>query len=243
MKHVLILGANSAIARSCAKDFAREGYGLLLAARNTDALADLEKELRTIPGTAVHLLSFDAEQPGTHASFYDALPVRPDIVLCAFGYLGNEKTSRYDPKEMQRIIAVNYSGAVSILQLVAAEFEKRGHGIIAGISSVAGERGKAQNSLYSSAKAGFTAYLSGLRNRLFKKGVHVLTIKPGYVYTPMTAGLPLPGWLTASADEAGTKIVRACLRRKNVLYVRAVWRPIMFIIRHVPEFMFKKTKL
>jgi short-subunit dehydrogenase len=132
---------------------------------------------------------------------------------------------------------------VSILNVVANEFEKLNDGLIIGISSVAGERGRQSNYLYGSAKAGFTAYLSGLRNRLFKSNVHVMTVKPGFMKTRMIEGIKTPGPLTASPEIAARKIFKAAQSRKNVVYILPVWRLIMFIIRSIPEGIFKKMKL
>ena len=116
--------------------------------------------------------------------------------------------------------------------------------MIAGVSSVAGDRGRASNYAYGAAKAGFTAFLSGLRNRLAKQGVHVLTVKPGFVRTAMTMGMKLPPPITAAPDEVGAAIYRAAEQsRRNVIYVRPIWRLIMGIIVHIPESLFKKMKL
>ena len=121
--------------------------------------------------------------------------------------------------------------------------EARGSGTIIGVSSVAGERGRSTNYIYGSAKAGFTAFLSGLRNRLQKRGVLVLTVKPGFVRTRMTEGLTLPSWLTAAPEELAHAIRRAHRRRKIVIYYRPVWRLIMFLIRCIPERLFARMKL
>jgi short-subunit dehydrogenase len=126
---------------------------------------------------------------------------------------------------------------------VANHYATTGKGTIAGISSVAGERGRMSNYFYGSAKAGFTAYLSGLRNRLFHRGVHVLTIQPGFAYTRMTEGMPLPKPLTAHPREIGAQVYKAIQKKKNTIYVKGMWRWIMLIIRNIPEPLFKKLKL
>ena len=138
---------------------------------------------------------------------------------------------------------MNYVGAASILNIVAATYAEKGKGTIAGISSVAGERGRLSNYLYGSAKAGFTAYLSGLRNRLFHQKVHVLTVQPGFVYTRMTEGMPLPKLLTATPELVAQTVYKATLAKKNVIFVKGMWRWIMLIIRNIPESIFKKMKL
>jgi decaprenylphospho-beta-D-erythro-pentofuranosid-2-ulose 2-reductase len=141
------------------------------------------------------------------------------------------------------MIQSNYLGLVSILGKIADRMEMRGSGTIIGVSSVAGDRGRATNYIYGSAKAGFTTFLSGLRNRLFRKNVTVITIKPGFIRTRMTENLDLPAALTATPDELATVIRRAHKRKKLVVYHRPVWRLIMMIICSLPESLFARTKL
>ena len=141
------------------------------------------------------------------------------------------------------IIDSNYTGAVSILNIVANDFEARKFGTIVGISSVAGDRGRQSNYLYGSAKAGFTAYLSGLRNRLYKSGVHVLTVKPGFMKTRMIEGMRTPGPLTAEPAKVATVVYKATTKRKNEIYVLWMWRYIMLVIRLIPEIIFKKLNM
>jgi short-subunit dehydrogenase len=136
----------------------------------------------------------------------------------------------------------NYEGPALLLGLIAERFRARGHGTIVGVSSVAGERGRASNYSYGSAKSGFTAFLSGLRNRLAATGVQIVTIKPGFVRTRMTNGMKLSPVLTAKPAEVAAAIYAADRRRRNVLYVRPIWRLIMAVVRAMPEFMFKRTK-
>jgi short-subunit dehydrogenase len=154
--------------------------------------------------------------------------------------MGDQEQARIDFHEVHTTIDVNYTGAVSILNVVAADFEQRGHGTIAGISSVAGDRGRQSNYIYGSAKAGFTAYLSGLRNRLAGTGVHVMTVKPGFCRTKMTENLELPAALTASPEQVAEAVFHGMDKQPNVIYTRWMWRWIMLIIRHIPEFIFKK---
>src|SRR5579872_2135105 len=243
MSTVLLLGASSDIAVALARDFASQGHSIQLAARNVERLLPLKSDiaLRYQVGCTLH--EFDAATPATHSSFYSGLPIRPDSTVCIFGYLGDQQKAESDWQECQRIIQVNYVGAVSILNLVADEYAGLGKGTIVGISSVAGERGRQSNYFYGSAKAGFTAYLSGLRNRLFHQQVHLLSVQPGFVYTRMTENMPLPPRVTAQPDEVATAIFDAVRKKKNVLYVKWMWRWIMFIIRNIPESVFKKMKL
>lgn len=243
MKTVLVLGATSGIGEALAYRFAKEKYELVLAARQQDALTDTVMDLQIRFGAKATAVSFDAEEFGAHKAFYDSLNIKPDVVVCVFGYLGNHSETRKNFSEALKTINANYTGAVSILDIVANDFEKRKTGTIIGVSSVAGERGRNSNYHYGSAKAGFTAYLSGLRQRLHASGVDVLTVKPGFVRTKMTENMALPPLLTVSAEKSAEDIFRAFSKRKNVVYTSFIWRYIMFIIKHIPEGIFKKLNL
>lgn len=243
MKNVLILGATSDLAQAMAKKYAAEGWSLSLAARNMDLLEPVSSDLRVRSNADVVSLKFDAADFSSHRGFYDALETKPDVVMGVFGYMGDQELARTDLEEVCRTIDVNYTGMVSILNVVAEDFEKRGHGAIVGVSSVAGDRGRQSNYIYGSAKAGLTAYLSGLRNRLAGSGVHVMTVKPGFCYTKMTESVELPAALTASPEQVAKAVFQGLEKKHNVVYVRWMWRWIMLIIRHIPEFVFKKMGL
>lgn len=243
MPTVLILGAGSDMAVAIAREFAGNKYDIQLAARNQASLSALEQDLRIRYGVLTSAYAFDATDFNSHPAFYNALPVKPDITIAVFGYLGSQEKGQSDWNEASRILHTNYTGAVSILNVVAEDYAARGTGTIVGISSVAGERGRQSNYLYGSAKAGFTAYLSGLRNRLFHNGVHVLSVQPGFVYTRMTENLKLPPLLTAQPQDVAKDIYKAVKAKKNEIYTKWFWRYIMLIIKSIPEFMFKKLKL
>lgn len=233
------------MAVAIARKFAAAGYDIQLAARNADRLRPLQSDLAIRHSVSSTLHEFDATQPATHAAFLSSLPTLPDTTICVFGYLGDQQLAESDWTECERILQTNYIGAVSILNLIANEYASKGSGLIAGISSVAGERGRQSNYFYGSAKAGFTAYLSGLRNRLFHKGVHVLTVQPGFVYTKMTENMPLPGpaILVATPELVAVAVYNAVRKKKNVIYVKWFWRWIMLLIKSIPESLFKKLKL
>ncbi|SFM94420.1 Short-chain dehydrogenase [Chitinophaga sp. YR627] len=243
MPTVLILGAGSDMAVAIAREFAGNKYDIQLAARNVASIAPLEQDLRIRYQVQTSSYAFDATDFNSHPAFYNSLPVKPDITIAVFGYLGSQEQGQSDWTEAARILHTNYTGAVSILNVVAEDYASRGAGTIVGISSVAGERGRQSNYLYGSAKAGFTAYLSGLRNRLFHKGVHVLSVQPGFVYTRMTENLKLPPMLTAQPQDVAKDIYKAAKAKKNTIYTKWFWRYIMLIIKSIPEFMFKKLKL
>ncbi len=236
---VLILGANSDIGKAIATAFDKEGAHVHLAGRS---VGDLDNYYRGRLRSST-LWEFDALDFQSHASFFDAIVPKPTIVISVFGVLGDQTGGQSNFDEVQKIVGTNFLGAVSILNHVANVFEVERSGQIIGISSVAGDRGRQSNYLYGASKAAFSAYLSGLRNRLFKSNVHVMTVKPGFVATRMTAGLVLPQRLTARPDEVATAIVRASHRRQDVLYVLPIWRLIMVIIRIIPETLFKRLNL
>jgi decaprenylphospho-beta-D-erythro-pentofuranosid-2-ulose 2-reductase len=242
MPTVLILGAGSDMAIAIARQFAAHQYNVLLAARKAENVQPLASDLQVRYKVKASANAFDATDFNSHHAFYAGLPAT-DVTVCVFGYLGDQAQAQIDWKESDRIIQTNYTGAVSILNIVAEDYAMRGQGSIVGISSVAGERGRQSNYIYGSAKAGFTAYLSGLRNRLFHKGVHVLSVQPGFVYTRMTEHLTLPAILTATPEQVGAAVYKAVKAQKNVVYAKWFWRYIMFIIKSVPEGIFKKLKL
>jgi short-subunit dehydrogenase len=243
MPTVLILGATSDMAIAIAKKFASKGDAIQLAARNAERLEIVKSDIAIRYNASCKLYEFDAIRFETHQPFFDHIDPKPDITICVFGYLGDNELARKDWKEAERIIQTNYSGAVSILNIVSAYYETKKQGMIVGISSVAGERGRQSNYMYGSAKAGFTAYLSGLRNRMFRENVHVVSVQPGFVYTKMTEGLQLPKLLTAKPEEVADVVYKAVKKKKNTVYVKWFWQWIMMIIKLIPEFIFKKLKL
>ena len=187
------------------------------------------------------IIEIDLMKP---VKFSDWDHVNSSLLFCAAGYLGeNTQEGLYDNKNTERIIDINYSKLVPVINYFAQKFESKRSGTIIGLSSVAGERGRQSNFIYGSAKAAFTAYLSGLRNYLFDKKVHVMMVKPGFMATKMTEGLPLNPKLTATPTKAADCIYNAFKKKKNVVYVLPVWGIIMMIIRNIPEFIFKKMKL
>ena len=170
--------------------------------------------------------------------------INSDLLFCASGYLGlGTEEGLYDDGNTAQIIDVNYAKLVPVLNFFAKKMESKRQGTMIVLSSVAGERGRQSNFIYGSAKAALTAYLSGLRNYLFDKKVHVLTVKPGFMDTKMTEGLPLNPALTATPKKAAAEIYKAYKNKKNVAYVLPIWAIIMMIIRNIPEFIFKKLKL
>ena len=243
MEYILIIGARSDISKSLARKYAENGYNLYLAARKSSELQNFANDIKIRNGKEIICLDFDVLDYASHQNFYDSLAEKPIGVISVVGYLGEQEKAQNDFEEAQKIIDTNYTGVVSALNIVANDFEKRKSGFIIGISSVAGERGKKSNFIYGSAKAAFTTYLSGLRNRLFNSNVQVMTVKPGFVATKMTEGLDLPKKLTAQPEEVAQDIFKAQQKGKNVLYTKWFWKWIMLIIKNVPEFQFKKMSI
>lgn len=240
----MIVGATSPIARASAAAFARRGHDLYLAGRDMDELQRIAADLRVRYGTRIACGAFDAEAYETHGDFLKtAADEMGEIAgaLLAFGYLGDPMQARRF-EYGSRIIHRNFTGAASLLSHLADYFENRKHGFIAGISSVAGERGRQSNYVYGAAKGAFTILLQGLRNRLFPHGVRVLTVKPGFVDTGMTFGMR-GLFLVASPEYVGERIARSVVRGRDVVYIPWFWRHIMLIIRLIPEFIFKRLKL
>ena len=242
--NVLILGATSAIARGTAMAFAARGDNLYLASRDLEELKRIAADIKIRYGVKVSYGLFDAATTDTHPAFFQTvLNEMQELngVVLAFGLLGDQQAAR-EFAVAEKIIASNFTGAVSILSICANYFEPLKRGFIIGISSVAGDRGRQSNYVYGAAKGGFSLYLQGLRNRLYHSGVRVITIKPGFVDTAMTFGLP-GMFLVASPQTIGKQIVRTLSKSTDIAYLPGFWRFIMLIIKHVPEFIFKRMKM
>ncbi len=239
MNFILIIGAKSDIAKAVARKYAENGYDLYLAARKSNDLKEFANDIKIRTQRDVKCVELDILDYASHEAFYDALEEKPLGVISVVGYLGEQDRAQSDFGEAQKIMDTNYTGVVSLLNIIANDFEKRRSGFIIGISSVAGDRGRKSNYLYGSAKAALTAYLSGLRNRLYNANVHVLTVKPGFVATKMTEGMELPEKLTAQPEDVAKDIYKAQQKNKNVLYTKWMWRWVMLIIKAIPEWKFK----
>ena len=239
MSFILIIGAKSDIAKATAREYAKHGYDLYLAARNRSELEEFANDVTVRTQRTVKVVELDILDLKSHRHFYEQLEEQPLGVISAIGYLGEQEKAQLDIDEAQLIMATNYTGVVNLFNIIANDFERRRSGFMVGISSVAGERGRKSNYIYGSAKAALTAYLSGLRNRLYSSQVHVLTVKPGFVATKMTEGMDLPDKLTAQPDYVAAAIYSAQQKNKNVLYTKWIWRWVMLVIKMIPEWKFK----
>lgn len=247
MPSVALLGATSSIARAMAFGFARRGYAVGMAGRNAEELETLAADLRVRFDVPCHALQFDALDTESHAAFVDecrdAFGAVPDGVVVCFGELPDQAAAQTDPETALRCLAVNYTGAMSVLERFAEEMERRRWGFLAAVSSVAGDRGRKSCYHYGAAKAALSAYLEGLRHRMHGARVRVTTLKPGYTDTRMTYGLPLPRPLVTSPEKAGELCVRALLKGRAAAYIPGYWRLIMAVIRHIPGAVFNRTNL
>jgi len=245
MKRILILGATSAIAEQTARIFAQRGDRMMLVARNRDRLEAMREDMQVRGAATCEVSVTDLTDYATHAGLiktaYEKLEGL-DIVLIAYGTLGSQKAGEKDFSVAMMELQTNFTTVVSLLTLLANLFERQGRGSIAVISSVAGDRGRQSNYVYGAAKGALTIYLQGLRNRLAKSNVHVLTIKPGFVDTPMTRDFK-KGLLWVGPDVIARGIVKAIDKRKDVAYLPFFWRYIMFIIKIIPERIFKRLSL
>lgn len=244
MAKVLILGATSPIARLLAAHFAEDGATLYLAARDTAEAAKIATDISVRTGAVVHSGAFDAADFATHAEFIERaaqkLGALDGVVLC-FGTLGEEDAAQIDPNAALATIHQNFTGAVSLMTLAAHRLEEQKRGFMIVIGSVAGDRGRARNYVYGSAKAGLHTFTQGLRGRMARAGVHVMTVKLGTVDTRMTWGRE-GTLLTISPTRAADSIYAAYRRKAEVVYVPWFWRPIMGIVKLIPERMFKRTR-
>ncbi|RME50328.1 MAG: SDR family oxidoreductase [Caldilineae bacterium] len=245
-RRVLIAGATSAIAQETAKRFAAAGDALFLAGRNRERLEAIAADLRVRGAERVGIAVLDLTETEQHPALIeeaaDALGGL-DTVLIAHGTLSDQSACQQDFALTEREMKTNFLSVVSLLTHLANRFEAQGYGTIAVISSVAGDRGRQSNYVYGAAKAGVSAFLQGLRNRLHRAGVTVITIKPGFVDTPMTAHIPDKGLLWVGPDVVGRGIYRAIQRRQDVVYLPWFWWGIMWVIKHIPEGIFKKMSL
>ena len=245
MEKILIIGATSAIAEETARLYAQKGAAVALIGRNSERLQSMSSDLQIRGAKSVHVFQMDVNDFNGHKEILDQAEAALgglDVVLIAHGTLPKQKECENDVAVTLQELNTNALSTIALLTDLANRMERQGHGTIAVISSVAGDRGRQSNYVYGSAKAAITVFLQGLRNRLFASGVHVLTIKPGFVDTPMTAEFK-KGLLWAKPGVIAKSIVRAINKKKDVAYLPFFWRYIMLIITSIPEFVFKRMSL
>jgi len=242
MDYILIIGAKSDIAKAIVKLFSKNSYNFYLAARNCQELKEFAKKTMFENGNTVKCIELEILETNKHTDFYNSIKVKPLCVISTVGYLGNQKLAQIDFNETKKIIDSNFTGIISLLNIIVNDFEKKKRGTIIGLSSVAGDRGKQSNYIYGAAKSAFTVYLSGLRARTFRSNIKIITVKPGFVLTKMTQNLKLPKYLTTSTSIVANDVFNAFKSNKNIVYTSWIWRWIILAIKLIPEQIFKKMK-
>lgn len=245
-KTVVVLGATSAIAHELCKLHGQAGDRMILAGRNVNALTSVSDDITSRGEAEVDHLICDFSKPDSYADLttkVNKFSPTVHIWYVFYGTLPEQSDCEQSVEKTRLALQVNFTSVVDILTEVANELEKEKSGSIVVISSVAGDRGRQSNYIYGAAKGALTLYLQGLRNRLHKSGVHVMTVKPGFVATPMTAHLNQKGLLWATPEKVAGHIYDGVKRKKDVIYTPWFWRPIMMIIKFIPEPIFKRLKL
>ncbi|MEL6521359.1 MAG: SDR family NAD(P)-dependent oxidoreductase [Pseudomonadota bacterium] len=240
----VILGATSSMARGLARLLAARGAGLLLAGRDMADLEATASDCALRGARFAEAVKFDARDPETFGPIIARLGDEDGSLNCAcfVGSMPPQAEIDADPALIEGVIADSFTGPARFITQLAPLIEARQMGAVVGVGSVAGDRGRVGNYVYGASKAGFHAYLSGLRNRLTRAGAHVVTVKPGFVDTAMTWGLP-GMFLVAPPEAVGQSILKAVEKGRNVIYTPFFWRYIMMIIRAVPEPIFKKMSI
>jgi len=245
IKNIYVFGATSKIAEETIKHFAKDKSSFYLVARNSDKLEIVKKDLISRGAVSVHTENCDALEYDKHKSTIEnAAQVMGniDLVYIAHGTLPDNEGIRNNQANLLEEFNINCNSTLSLCSAASDYFEKEGKGTLAVISSVAGERGRQSNFVYGAAKSAVTEYLSGLRNRLYKSGIKVITIKPGMVETPMTADME-KGPLFAKVESVGKTIYTKIKNGNDVVYVPGYWKLIMGIIKSIPESIFKKLNI
>src|SRR5438105_7106895 len=242
---VLMIGATSAIAHETAKCFAQDGAELFLVARSPEKLKDIGNDLKVRGAKRIETFVLDVNDFDRHQEMIETAITSLnglDMVLIAHGTLADQEKCQRSVAETLKEFTTNCTSIISLLTILADYFEQQRRGCIAVISSAAGDRGRQSNYVYGAAKGAVSIFLGGLRNRLSKSGVAVVTVKPGFVDTPMTATLK-KGLLFASASVVGKGVYAAMKSRKEEVYLPWFWRYIMLVIKSIPEPVFKKLSL
>ena len=254
MKRYLVIGATSAIAQACCREWlqrnaaenSRDPVDFYLVGRAVDKLEQLGNDIRGRGARTVTTYAVDLADTQAHEGMLRAAAAKLggiDVVLIAHGTLPDQDACQANSTVALREFEINGTATIALLTCLGNMLKEQGHGTIAVITSVAGDRGRPSNYLYGSAKAAVSTFSEGLRARLFRSGVHVIDIRPGFVDTPMTQDLDLPQLLVSTPDQVAKRITSGIHRRKDVLYVPGFWALILWIIRRIPSSVFKRLSL
>lgn len=240
----IILGASSSMAGPFIRSLAEAGHGLILAGRDKSDLAAIASDAKARGAADVAQVPLDVRDASSFKPILNHAEGCEGQLCCAVfvGSMPDQSLIDEDPALIEGVVTDSFSGPARFLQAVAPMLESRGGGSIVGVGSVAGDRGRLGNYVYGAAKAGFATYLSGLRNRLGRAGVHVMTVKPGPVDTAMTWGLGPQPFMT-TPDVVAQDILKGLRKRRNVVYTAGIWRWVMLVIRNIPEPIFKKMSI
>jgi decaprenylphospho-beta-D-erythro-pentofuranosid-2-ulose 2-reductase len=245
MKRLIIFGATSAIAEATARQFATRGAGIFLVGRSQTRLQAIAEDLKIRGASMIAVRCQDLRDVSSHQSILDEAAQTLgglDAALIAYGTLSNQKACEESVEKLLDELQTNAISVMALCTVIGNRFAEQKHGVIAVISSVAGDRGRASNYVYGSAKSAVSAFTSGLRQRLGAAGVSVVTVKPGFVDTPMTAAFK-KGALWAKPSAVGRQIAAAMINGTPVIYTPGFWRPVMWIIRSIPEAIFRRLPL
>ena len=236
-KTVLILGANSDVAKQCILQYLERGFSIIAASRDLNSLAEFVSQNK-INSSKITLIAFDAVDFSSHQNFYDELPVKPNIVIYAAGFLVENKDALQNFESAKRMMEVNYMGAVSILNIVAMDQSNKNLERIIGLSSLSGVRGRKSNFIYGSTKSAFTQYLAGLRQELSSRKIIVNVLVSGYINTKINEGLELNKNLLMEPDYVAEHIVNA--GNSFSIVPNFKWKIIYHILKLLPESLVSK---
>lgn len=246
MKNIVIIGATSGIAEAVARQYAKQGANLFLLARDAGRLQLVKDDLIVRGAAKVSIQKFDLMEVKTFSALVaDVISdlKQIDLVLMAPGSLPDQEACEADPELLIQQVTLNGTSCIALSQLFANALKNQGCGSIAIISSPAGDRGRQSNYIYGASKAALTVFAQGLRNKMVQYGVHVLTIKPGFVITAMTNSFDRSGFLWVKPEKIAGDIINAVERKKDSIYTPRIWFWIMLVIKSIPEGIFKKLKL
>jgi len=240
MSYVLIIGSESEVSMAVAEKYARYGYNIYFTCKKPEQFQAEINKIEFMYGVKSKAVRFDPLEFYSHKLFYENLNPKPVGVICLIDYHGDQYEAENDFLEAKKIIDINLIGSMSILNIVANDFEQKREGFIVGVSSVMGERGRRSNYLYGSAKAGFIAYLSGLRSRLIESDVQVTTIKSGITINRTIKNIEYPLFLSAKPEEVAYDIFKAQQKNRDIAYSKWQWKFASMLIKHMPETIFKR---